>query len=520
MQKKIALSLVFLVLLPVGLLGWLGMRTAQNEQAMVDVQVQTLRAAQLKSVDDTLQNYFQAEQTKLLAIAAGLKLDVDSLRTFARTSPQVRQVLVLGADGKRIFPPEGDALTTAEKQFIERANAIWDNPALLSASTLPSVSRDTELKRHGWYAWHWNAELNHIFWWRDPSDRLIGFELSPVRVLSDVVAQLPATGAQDNLGDANIRMITANGQVAYQWGRYQPADGEQRHAMVPLSHPLGSWILEYYAPPLAAGIASNRFGMLAGILALALALAGLAYYLYREQAREMRLAQQRVNFVNQVSHELKTPLTNIRMYAELLENELADDHQDSKPRKYLAIINAESQRLSRLIANVLSFARAAKERLTLHPQPASADDIVARCIEAFKPAFEAKSIAVRFDAQAGALVQIDAEVVEQILNNLISNVEKYAASGAIMDIASSQKDGITTILVRDHGPGIARREQQRIFQPFYRISSSLTDGVAGTGIGLSIARQLARLHGGDLTLEPVEPGACFRVTLHTAGEAL
>jgi signal transduction histidine kinase len=531
LQKKIVLSLVLLVLLPVGLLGWLGTRMAKNEQQMVELQVQTLRDAQLKSVDDALQSVFQTDQTNLLEHATVLKHDVDSLRAYARNSPQVRQVMVLGADGKRVFPPTNQPLTMEEKQFVERSKAIWENPALLSHSSalgatlkpaaknasvapLSSPSRDTEQHPHGWYVWHWNAELHHIFWWRDPAGRLIGFELSPVRVLSDIMARLPATGAEDNLGDAHIRLFNANGQVAYQWGKYQPEEREASRAMLPLSHPLGSWKLEYYAPTLAVGAAANRFGMLAAILALTLALAGLAFYLYREQAREMRVAEQRVNFVNQVSHELKTPLTNIRMYAELLETELTDDDwQDSRPRKYLAIINAESQRLSRLIANVLSFARAAKEHLVLHPQPAVADDIIARCIEAFAPALLAKSIEVRLQADAGQLVLVDTEVLEQILNNLISNVEKYAASGARMDIASTQQGALTTICVRDFGPGIAKREQQRVFQPFYRISSKLTDGVAGTGIGLSIARELARLHGGDLALVAVPEGACFRLTL-------
>jgi len=527
-----------LVLLPVGLLGWFGVRMSQNEKKVLEAQVQTLQAAQLKSVDDTLQNYFQTEQTNLLETAARLKRDVESLRSFARTSPQVRQVLLVAADGKRMFPPDDDALTIAERQFIQRTSAIWDNPALLSlgsalgapvnpteqtslASKSARYSRNIEQNNYGWYAWHWNAELHHIFWWRDAAGRVIGFELSPARVLSDIVTRLPATGTDDHLGNANIRLFNANGQIIYQWGRYQPADKERNRAMLPLSHPLGSWKLEYYAPALALGAAANWLNMLAAIMLLALALGGLAYYLYREQSREVRLAEQRVNFVNQVSHELKTPLTNIRMYAELLENELPDeDHEDSKQRKYIGIINAESQRLSRLIANVLSFARAAKEHLVLQTQPGKADEIIARCIEAFTPALQEKAIEVRFDAHAGGLVQIDTEVLEQILNNLISNVEKYAASGAILEISSAQQGNLTTISVRDFGPGIARREQEQIFHPFYRISSKLTDGVAGTGIGLGIARQLARLHGGDLTLVDVTPGACFQVQLLTepAGE--
>ncbi|OGB23813.1 MAG: hypothetical protein A3I66_20680 [Burkholderiales bacterium RIFCSPLOWO2_02_FULL_57_36] len=543
LQKKIAFGLLLIVLLPVGLLGWFGVRMAHNEQKVIEHQLQTLSMAQLENIGDAIQAHFQAEQKRFLESATQPATDTEGLRAYLRSSPQVRHALVIGADGKRVFPPMEEILPDSERQFVERTAAIWENPAILSHSSavgaLPaqparkfsSVSPDAEQNRYGWYAWHWNAQLHHIFWWRDSADRLIGMELLPVRMMADIVSLLPATGSDDDkAASASIRLINANGQIVYQWGRYQPDQNEQKLSMLPLSHPLGSWRLESYGPAFKAGAAINWFGMVLGIFVIALASGGLATYLYREHTREMRVAEQRVNFVNQVSHELKTPLTNIRMYAELLEDELADE--DDKQRKYLSVITGESQRLSRLIGNVLRFASADKGRLALHLQPGRVDDVVVRCIEAFMPALKAKAIEVRLTCNASARVLLDAEVLEQILNNLISNVEKYAASGAMMEVSSVQQGSITTITVRDFGPGIARREQDRIFQPFYRISSRLTDGVAGTGIGLGIARELVRLHGGDLTLEasenPVEDptkegagrGACFKVSLLTepAGE--
>ena len=84
-----------------------------------------------------------------------------------------------------------------------------------------------------------------------------------------------------------------------------------------------------------------------------------------------------------------------------------------------------------------------------------------------------------------------------------------------MHIRSQQDQDISTIEVRDFGPGIAPQDHNRIFEPFYRVSSRLTDGVSGTGIGLGIARELAHLHGGDLVVQDVDKGACFQLTLHT-----
>jgi signal transduction histidine kinase len=579
LQRKVAVVLLLIVLLPIGLLSWLGLRMAHNEQQVATAQVQALVQSQLLGVDDALNGYFRALQDDWLAHLQQRTLDTEALKTLPQELGLVQQVLVIGADAKRVFPPPGISLSEADKQFLQRTAAIWDNPSLLTQGAalpvlalgntslvskryLAEVSRangtgaDTSSAeagppQSGWYSWHWNAELHHIFWLRDTQGRLIGLELSPVALLADLIARLPATNPLDTTqANTHTRLVNGNGQIVYEWGSYRPAEHEKSLAMRPLSHPLGTWKLEFFGPTLAAASAVNLWGVAAALLGLAAALVGLAWYLYREHSREVRLAQQRVNFVNQVSHELKTPLTNIRLYAELLENELEFNADDSpagaiqtdvdifplparegvdlaahqfephpspagKAQKYLGIITAESQRLSRLIANVLRFAQFQKAQFTLALQPGRVDDVVQHCVDAFQPALAAKSITVQLQAHAGGLVMLDAQALEQILNNLLSNAEKYAASGGAVHIETSQANGISTIDVRDFGPGIAPRERERVFEPFYRISSRLSDGVAGTGMGLDIARQLARQHGGDVTLSDVASGTCFRVTLRT-----
>jgi len=133
----------------------------------------------------------------------------------------------------------------------------------------------------------------------------------------------------------------------------------------------------------------------------------------------------------------------------------------------------------------------------------------------FAPSLEAKGVQIHFQAGAGDRVEVDPDAPEQILNNIFSNTEKYGTSGSRLDIESVRNADRTFITVRDYGPGVSRRDADRIFQPFYRTHSRITDGVTGTGIGLSIARDLARLHGGDLTLVPTDKGACFKSELNT-----
>jgi len=540
LPSKVAAILLLIVLLPIGLLTWLGLRMAHNEQQVGAAQVQALVQSQLQAVDDALIGYFRTLQDDWLAHLQNRTLDTQALKALPQQLGLVQQVLVMGADAKRVFPSPDASLSEAEKHFLQRTAAIWDNPRLLTqGAALPVVAlgnssfvsrryladvtaAEAGPPQSGWYNWHWNAELHHIFWLRDAQGRLIGLELSPVALLADLIARLPATNPLEaTQANTSTRLVNGNGQIVYEWGSYRPGAHAKSLAMRPLSHPLGTWKLEFFGPTLAAASAVNLWGVAAALLGLTAALAGLAWYLYREHSREVRLARQRVNFVNQVSHELKTPLTNIRLYAELLEDELdltADDSPTDSPgkaQKYLGIITAESQRLSRLIANVLRFAQFQKAQFTLALQPGRVDDVVQRCRQAFQPALAAKSITVQLQAHADGLVMLDAQALEQILNNLLSNAEKYAASGAAVHIETGQANGISTIDVRDFGPGIAKRERERVFEPFYRVSSRLSDGVAGTGMGLDIARQLARQHGGDVTLREVASGACFRVTLRT-----
>jgi len=253
------------------------------------------------------------------------------------------------------------------------------------------------------------------------------------------------------------------------------------------------------------------FNLAAGMAALVLALIGLASYFYRESTREMREAAERVSFVNQVSHELKTPLTNIRMYAELLEQSLPDDN--SKATQQLGVIVSESQRLSRLIGNVLTFARKQNDKLALHPTAGNVDQCIQFVLDHFKATFESKGVKTVFTRGAGAKVQFDRDALEQILGNLFSNVEKYAAGGGLLEVASRQEGSTTSIVISDRGPGIPRGQEEKIFEPFHRLSNKLSDGVTGTGIGLTIARELARKHGGDLKAVASDTGARFELQL-------
>lgn len=488
MKPKLLIIYLLLVITPLAIVAGLGWRLIRAEQMMVRQRFRDLLTAKLQDTATGIADLIATRERDVARILDLPDRDPATLREIARTNPLLRQLFILDAKGRLVHPVQ--PVSAAEQEFLTRAGQVWKDQQLFYRTGEGAAD-------HGWYAWFHGNGLNLVYWRRDAAGNVFGAEVDRARLLADIIAQLTERG----LADARITFTDSAGKIVYQWGDYVPTPTTPPPVTLALGEPLQSWRLSCYAP--ATGLTGSvLWTMGIGVLVLAVALTGLAAYFYRENTRELREATQRVSFVNQVSHELKTPLTNIRMYAELLEKDLPETN------RHVSVIVAESQRLSRLIANVLRFARPR----TLHKTTGNVDPVLRSVIEDFTPALTAKGIVVHFTGNAPQPIAFDADALEQIVGNLLSNVEKYAA-GQPVTITSQQHDGATLITVTDRGPGIPAAHREDIFQPFYRLSNKLSDGVTGTGIGLTIARDLARQHGGDLTLEPCATGACFQVKL-------
>jgi signal transduction histidine kinase len=534
LKPKPTLVLVLIVIAPLTIAGWLGARIVRHEQVMLEHRFRELMLGQLRGVEAGLAQALDRYRDNVLAEMQGVEVDPASLRRLTRGSPWVLQHYVLAPDGRFVFPPVANPaeLTEAERASLERTRQVWDDGALLGTAAgesgdTPSASaaggvqstslaaRPAQPSPGAWHTWYWGNGLQWMLWYEDAVGRIRAAEINRARLLAELIAALPETDTlEPELTDGRIVLADSAGRPLYQWGTHDAGANAPAVASLVPAGALGAFRLGYHAPAPGAAFGSGiLLNLIAGLAVLAVAIVGLATYLYREQSREAREAARRVSFVNQVSHELKTPLTNIRMYAELLEHDLAE--QDEGSRRHLGVIVSESQRLSRLIGNVLTFGRGERGALVLHPRPGFLDRVVGEVLEHFKPALEARQIEVDFRPDAAEEAAFDADAVEQIVGNLVSNVEKYGAAGRHLAVTTHQGTGDRVeITVADRGPGLPPRERQRIFEPFYRVNGTLTEGVSGTGIGLTISRELARLHGGDLELEPSQVGARFRVTLH------
>jgi signal transduction histidine kinase len=525
-----------MVLVPLGLTAWLGQRLVRSEQRLMRQGFEELALAQLEEHRRQIQAELESRERSLLGEPALLGARTpEALRAFARKNPLVSGVLVLDARGRLAFPPPGGPRSRQEEEFLERAAALLaDRGALLAppgeegSPAAPATKRlarpgasslaPAAPARHGWYSWFHGSDLALLFWQRD-GERVLGVELDRARFLADVMARLPEGGglAPREGPLAAYALLDARGEVLYRWGAHLAGEGEAPVARLALPPPLGAWQLVMHSP--SSGLGAGHGGALAlwlGLASLGLALGGLAWLFYREHLRGLRLAERRVSFVNHVSHELKTPLTNIRLYAELLERALPEDDPDAA--RYLGVVVSEGQRLGRLIDNVLTFGRHQRGALRLRTAPGVVDEVVARAVEGFRPALDARGVEVELELGAPARVRLDADALTQILDNLLGNVEKYAAEGRLVRISTHQAVGLSVLAVADRGPGIPAPHRERVFAPFERLGDALTEGAAGAGIGLSVVRELARLHGGEARCLESAAGARFEVSLRTPGE--
>lgn len=232
--------------------------------------------------------------------------------------------------------------------------------------------------------------------------------------------------------------------------------------------------------------------------------------------RELTLARQKTDFVSNVSHELKTPLTSIRMFSELLADGRVTE--PAKQRSYLAIIAAEAARLTRLINNVLDFSRIERGEKKYVLQPCDLVALARETAESYRPHLEANGF--RFETEVGdrrLLVNGDRDALAQVIVNLLSNAEKYSDDRREISLrvdARSAPIALAEVRVLDRGPGVPAGLEQRIFEKFYRAHDSLSSGIQGSGLGLTLARQIARAHGGEVTYEPREGGgSCFVLRL-------
>lgn len=353
--------------------------------------------------------------------------------------------------------------------------------------------------------------------WRNGQRYIQGALLDPQRLIQDVVEE---SFRNTNLSRMSDLLIAYQGNVlsaisGSRRGSYLSSTEELQGALLyqtRLSSPLSDVELIFSINHLPAGPGGMVITWIA--LILAIVLSGGFLLMYRLGVGQIRLAQQQQDFVSAVSHELKTPLTSIRMYGEMLREGWADEE---KKRSYYDYIHDESERLSRLINNVLQLARMTRNELQIDLQSITVNEIVDMIHSKISSHVERAgyTLNLKCDEETGRTeIKVDTDYINQIIINLVDNAIKFSSKSDKTEIditCQRQQDGSVLFAIRDYGPGIARDQMKKIFTLFYRSENELTRETVGTGIGLSLVQQLTQAMNGKIDVVNREPGAEFRI---------
>jgi signal transduction histidine kinase len=238
-----------------------------------------------------------------------------------------------------------------------------------------------------------------------------------------------------------------------------------------------------------------------------------AYLLWRDVRRDLRLAEMRSQFVSSVSHELKTPLTSIRMFAETLRLRRSKDQKMQD--EYLDTIVNESQRLTRLLNNVLDFSKVEKGKRVYKMERNSLPEILQTAARTMEYQLTQQGFELHMQTEEDMPdIRVDGDAIEQALLNLISNAMKYSGDSRDIELKLLKKTDQAVIKVIDQGIGIDPHEQKKIFEKFYRVPSPENERTAGTGLGLSLVSHIVEAHGGCVEVESIKgKGSIFSIFL-------
>ncbi|MGD8374947.1 MAG: ATP-binding protein [Acidobacteriota bacterium] len=317
----------------------------------------------------------------------------------------------------------------------------------------------------------------------------------------------------DASGDALLLTVTDDrGAVAFGADEHE---GEGETASRPLQFAFTDWTVSLhrhgvtpeqwarqsflYNISLSALVA---FGLLGGVV-LAL----------RAANKAMRLSEMKSDFVSNVSHELRTPLASIRVFGELLRTGRARSVE--KAQEYGEYIEAESRRLSRLIDNILDFSRIESGLKTYQFVPSDVGELLDSLMHRFEVRMRNSGFEADYDRPADSLppVEFDPDAISQAVNNLLDNAVKYSGDSRRLRVSLARERDMVVISVQDHGIGIARDEQKKIFERFHRVGTGLVHDVKGSGLGLSIVHHVVAAHRGKVTVDS-EPGRGTTISIH------
>jgi signal transduction histidine kinase len=461
-----------------------------NERAAVEKRLEGLWAGRLAMVEDELKRRF--EQAEGLATDSGLALS-SAGAAMNETGFVVEHGQVRGADAR---------LAAAMTGLGPELQSVPERPVVFSIATGQGTLLVATMR---------------------VGERIVGCQVSE-RAVDELLARAQAAQSEGELGRFALvpvqrevpqgvlaRFVSGVTEVR------EAALGPKELASVTMSRPLQDFRLVAFAlgeDPVAQTSTRNRilYSVLLGVFYITLALGVI--YTGRTLYREARLSRIKTDFVSLVSHELRTPLTSIRLFIEMLA--LGQVKEPAEMQKVFVLLSKETTRLSAMIEAVLDWSRieSGKKRYAL--EVVSVAQLVEATVGSFRTQRMGAAMNFTVEIEAGLPeVAVDRKAIEGALLNLLHNAFKYTREGDKQISLRVWLEGQEIIFeVQDNGVGIARADQRRIFERFYRVDNLLTRVTEGSGLGLAIAQRIVIAHGGRITVKSaVDRGSTFRIHL-------
>jgi signal transduction histidine kinase len=509
-HTKILLAIFFVVFLSVLILGILGFMTLRRwektaRQVMAESYVKTATMT-VEKVEETLRRreeevfHRMGEVLQRRLQPGGLH---EAIKEFESQSLLGGIMYVLDTEGSVVYPQarrsviggvEGTILDRLRREAIAVESAQGRIHRLL-------LKEDREA---------YSLSFARVAG-RGTSTYLVGFKWDPGNFDSNALFWIRTLDAATEAEMIFLAITDQRGKIIYS---PYPVQESRQVASAPFTDLFPGWrVTVYQRGPVTFEEMLRRQVLVTGALIgmLVLAIASGLLFIYRISRREVEVARLKADFLTHVSHDLKTPLSLIRMYAETLE--MGRVAEGAKRQEYYRIITQESERLSQLIENFLDISRIQEGKRPFYLRACDVGPLLDQTLEAFRYQLDRLGFKLDVEIQPDMPeVGMDPDAFRQALANVIDNAVKYSRDRKLIRVEARVWDGELRVSVADQGIGIAPEELPRIFERFYRVTRGDEPSSPGTGLGLTLASHLVEAHGGRVGVEST-PGEGSTVTL-------